>query len=113
MAILTDGRSFTQRNKIFALGLQSFPVFISSEWSETKPSLGRFLEIQKSFKAEQYIYVGDNPSKDFIAPNELGWLSFGIQDNGRHIHDQEIEKTIINQPTYWISSLKDLKKHIC
>jgi len=113
IAILTDGRSVTQRNKLVALGLAAIPALISSEWGETKPSIGRFLEIQKSFEAEQYIYVGDNPSKDFIAPNRLGWTSFGVRDNGRHIHKQEVEKSELNQPTYWVDSLKDVESFIC
>lgn len=113
VVILTDGRSVTQRNKISALGLADLPAFISSEWGDSKPSVGRFQEVQKSFNAEQYIYVGDNPSKDFIAPNHLGWLSFGVRDNGRHVHNQQILKTNQNQPTYWVNSLKELEKYIC
>lgn len=109
VVILTDGRSVTQRNKLAALGLGAIPAFISSEWDGTKPSIGRFLEIQKKFEAEQYIYVGDNPSKDFIAPNRLGWISVGVRNNGRHIHSQEIAKDDLNQPTYWVSSLNEIE----
>ena len=36
--------------------------------------------------SNKYIYVGDNVDKDFIAPNELGWLSIGLMPNPSFIH---------------------------
>ena len=29
-----------------------------------------------------YVYVGDNPKKDFVAPNRLGWLTVGYKRGG-------------------------------
>lgn len=39
VAILTDGRSITQRLKLEALGLLEYPLYISEEYSSNKPSV--------------------------------------------------------------------------
>jgi putative hydrolase of the HAD superfamily len=106
VAILTDGRSVTQRLKLAALGLTDFPVYISEEWNSEKPHLKRFLAIQERWKNKNYIYIGDNLKKDFIAPKELGWITIGLQDDGRNIHPQnEMDATC--HPKYWIKNLTE------
>lgn len=108
-AILTDGRSVSQRLKINALGLSEWEVFISEEWGKPKPDRTRFEYIMNNVDASQYIYVGDNPNKDFISPNQLGWITVGVRDNGRNVHPQK--KMLLNQynPKYWIDNLHQLK----
>lgn len=41
--------------------------------------------------ASGFMYVGDNPKKDFIAPNALGWETVCLLDDGRNIHKQEFD----------------------
>ncbi len=88
IVILTDGRSVTQRLKLEALGLMRFPVYISEEYLSEKPNLFRFEKIMSDYSAEHYIYIADNPAKDFIAPKMLGWETCGLLDDGRNIHSQ-------------------------
>jgi len=37
---------------------------------------------------ENYIYIADNPNKDFITPNKLGWTTICLLDRGQNIHKQ-------------------------
>jgi len=109
VAILTDGRSFSQRAKLKALGLSQFPAYISEEYGDQKPSSTRFEAIASDISAKQYIYIADNPEKDFLAPNKLGWQTIGVIDNGKNIHSQ-IVKGLPNEylPSFWIHSLSEL-----
>lgn len=77
-ALITDGRSLTQRNKIKAAGLYSFfdnsDIFISEETGHDKYDPDNFLSVMKKFAgAKEFHYVGDNPPKDFLHPSKLGW----------------------------------------
>lgn len=115
IAILTDGRSITQRLKLMALGLERFEAYVSEEWQESKPSLKRFNAIKDKYpKAKRFLYVGDNLKKDFIAPNALNWLTVGVRDQGRNIHSQSIN---VDSPTclpkVWINNLSELNQILC
>lgn len=114
VAILTDGRSVTQRQKIKVLGLTDIPVYISEEYASEKPASYRFELIMKEMPANRYVYVGDNPKKDFIAPNTLGWLTFCLRDKGKNVHSQETEGMDAKQmPNFWIDSLDETLGLVC
>ena len=74
--MITDGRDFQQQNKIDALGIEQMfeKVIITGAYGVEyfKPHPRAFVEIAGQ-QPEQCIYIGDNPSKDFIAPAQLGW----------------------------------------
>lgn len=110
VSLLTDGRTITQRNKIKALGLQEFPAYISEEFDNAeKPNPLRFEFIQQLHGNCEYIYVGDNVNKDFITPNNLGWKTVGIQDDGRNIHSQKKIVSEQSRPHIWLQSILELK----
>lgn len=114
VAVLTDGRSVTQRLKINALGLSNLPAFISDEHGAMKPDPLRFKLIEKEFPDKNYIYIGDNPAKDFLAPNSLDWKTIGLKGDQRNIHSQDVttlDKSYL--PDCWLSELKELKGFIC
>lgn len=83
MGLLTDGRSLTQRNKIKALGIEKYfdKIIVSEEFGSEKPNENNY----KIFMDEdfEYFYVADNPKKDFIVPNKLGWRTVMIEDDQR------------------------------
>lgn len=110
MAVITDGRSRTQRTKIHALGLNTLlsAILISEEIGYTKPHPEAFLRLQESFPSRRYTYVADNTAKDFLAPNQLGWATVCLLDNGRNIHPQTFDLPTDYLPRHRITTLTDL-----
>ena len=95
IGLITDGRSLTQRHKIEALGLSAYMdeenILISEETGHEKPSEVPYRHFMTRYPAcTYYYYVGDNPAKDFSAPDRLGWTSICLLDDGRNIHPQEL-----------------------
>jgi putative hydrolase of the HAD superfamily len=112
IALLTDGRSVAQRNKINSLGLENIfdYVSISEEIGFEKPSLEGFKLIEDKFNRTDYIYIGDNFKKDFIAPNKLNWKTICLIDNGKNIHsNHNTDLKIENNSDFFIYSFKELK----
>jgi putative hydrolase of the HAD superfamily len=108
-AILTDGRSFSQRAKLSALALADVPVYISEEYGDQKPSHFRFEAVMRDMPNKQYVYVADNPKKDFVAPNRLGWKTIGVIGTEQNIHRQYHENISGEYlPSMWVRSLHDL-----
>lgn len=114
LAIVTDGRSVTQRNKIRALGLDRLvaprDIFISEEVGADKLSGEAFVMLDESCPAElPKIYVADNPAKDFLIPNRLNWRTVCLLNCGRNIHPQQFESVEARfRPSEKISSLAEL-----
>lgn len=111
LAIITDGREQTQQNKIEALGLTAYmsAVVINDNFKHLKPNKYSYRQIEKQFGSDcEFFYVGDNTSKDFVAPNALGWTTVCLLDDGRNIHQQSLDGLSEHLPQLSISRLKDL-----
>lgn len=109
LAILTDGRSVSQRLKLKVLGLAHLPVYISEEFASAKPMPERFNRIMSDWPAQHYIYVGDNPAKDFVAPNKLGWTTFCLRGDSRNVHAQDPgDYPLAMAPSKWITDLSEI-----
>ncbi len=81
-AVITDGRVEGQRAKIKALDLEKYVerIIITDELGGIefrKPNEKAFVMMQEHFSVpfEEMVYIGDNPKKDFIAPQKLGMES--------------------------------------
>ncbi len=89
LGLITDGREVTQRNKIAALGLDRYiakdMIFISGVYGEGKITGKAMREIMERNPGERYMYVGDNPEKDFVRANEYGWTTVGLIDSGNNV----------------------------
>lgn len=113
LALVTDGRSVGQRNKIEALALERYfapeDIIISEEFGSDKHSAANFKAIEKNHPgAESYFYIGDNPEKDFYQPNLLGWHTIMLEDvNHVNIHRQDNAPSIDHMAQYAIESLSD------
>lgn len=117
LAIITDGRSRTQRNKINALDIaEYFPphnLFISEETGHEKTELYSWQQIVHQYpNARQFIYIADNPAKDFIMPKKLGWLTVGILDNGNNIHPQDLQLPDTHMPHIWLDDMPALTNYL-
>lgn len=118
LAIITDGREITQRQKIEALGLAKWIsedfIFINEEPKHFKPNRFSFdrlmLHCYEQFPDSDftYYYIGDNPLKDFLAPNQLGWESVCLLDDGRNIHKQDITNIEALQTVVTINRIHDV-----
>ncbi len=94
IGLITDGRSVQQRNKIEALGLNRWiideDILISEEFGSEKPTPANYEYFMKRYpECDEFMYIGDNLNKDFIAPNALGWQTVCLKDDGRNIRKQD------------------------
>ena len=110
MSLITDGRSITQRNKLRALGIESFfkNIIISEEVNSEKPSQFNFNMVMNNKLAVNYIYIADNPKKDFITPNKLGWTSICLLDKGQNVHSQNFDLPKVFLPQFFINSFQEI-----
>lgn len=89
LGLISDGPARMQRNKLHALGLDGrFDAVVLTDDlgpDAGKPSEKPFLEIQRRLHVppEACCYVADNPAKDFLAPNTLGWRSIRYLRDGQ------------------------------
>ena len=85
VGIITDGRPEGQRNKLEALGLSLDDVIITDELGGIqfrKPCdiAFRIMMTRWRLNPADIVYVGDNPAKDFQAPQQLGMRSLWFRN---------------------------------
>jgi len=93
IGIITDGRSVTQHAKIKALGLDEFvcasDIVISEEIGADKNTDIPFRTLMsRHADEEKWLYIGDNPAKDFHWPNMMGWTTVMLENDGKNIPRQ-------------------------
>ncbi len=114
MCLLTDGRSVTQRNKIEALGLACWfspdDILISEKFGHSKPSMECYQYFINRHPDAEFVVIGDNPAKDFITPNKLGWTTICLCSNGQNIHDQKLDVEKSYLPKHSINNLSEIKR---
>lgn len=115
LALVTDGRSRTQRAKIGALCLREFfhndNILISEDVGADKTTPVPFRLLMERFPGEErYVYVGDNPAKDFLWPNRLGWITVQLlHPEGESVHpSRRPDLPAEYQPQYRVNSLAEL-----
>jgi len=85
LALLSDGYLISQQRKIEALQLASWMdrIVLTDELGREywKPDHRPFAMLESAFDLPGALcaYVGDNPSKDFVAPNRLGWRTIMVR----------------------------------
>ena len=85
IALVSDGPFVAQDAKVKALKLETLisPIVLTDVLGRDawKPSPRGYLEVFERLGGSHsnYIYIGDNPTKDFIAPNALGWRTIRIR----------------------------------
>ena len=109
-SIITDGRSISQRNKIKALGLYDLVknIIISEETGFEKPHLNNFKILNRIYSNKKLIYIADNTSKDFLAPNSLNWDTVCLINNGQNIHPQDFNLNIDYLPKIKVNYLSEI-----
>ena len=105
ISLISDGHYIMQMNKFNTLGLEDwikYPIFsdyLHTNKNEEKP----FQVVMGHFGVkERYIYVADNPLKDFAIPKALGWRTLRFR-NPRGIY-----RDISNTAELEVESRKEL-----
>ncbi len=83
--IITDGRPEGQRAKLDVLKIKVDYIIVTDELGGVefrKPNKVAFCQMKErlSIPFGRMVYVGDNPLKDFIAPDELGMKSIWFRN---------------------------------
>ncbi len=94
LGLITDGHAKTQHAKIAALSLASrFGHIIATgalgpdrAFHKPHPHAFELMETALGKAGDRFVYVGDNLSKDFVAPNALGWTSIWIDRPSHRPH---------------------------
>jgi putative hydrolase of the HAD superfamily len=123
LALITDGPVPAQSGKIAALGLTPrFPtLFITDSWGidYRKPHPHAFRSVMERYgglSPSQFIYIGDNPKKDFVAPKHLGWWTIRIRrELGLHFDAPETEESRVDRTILSLDELlfDNLTKGLC
>lgn len=113
LGIITDGRPQGQWNKMRALGLESLVdyIIVTDELGGEafrKPNPAAFEKMREALALEygEMVYVGDNLSKDFVAPQALGMQACWLRNpDGLYFSEQVTDSsiTIINDITEVLS----------
>jgi putative hydrolase of the HAD superfamily len=82
LGLITDGHAKTQARKVTALGLAPrfaeiiYTGALGPDRAFHKPHPRAFEKMEQALRrapSDRFVYVGDNPLKDFVAPNAMGW----------------------------------------
>jgi putative hydrolase of the HAD superfamily len=95
LGLITDGPAVQQWAKIDALALRPRfdQIIVTSEcepglerageaagasYAKPHPYAFEWISARLSARPQDCVYLADNPAKDFVAPNRLGWLTVRI-----------------------------------
>jgi putative hydrolase of the HAD superfamily len=86
LGLITDGTHAVQKSKVSALGIAGYFRSIvytgaigGREMSKPHPRAFEVARDALGKPGDRFVYIGDNPSKDFQAPNAMGWTTIMIQ----------------------------------
>lgn len=113
LAIVTDGYAAVQRRKLRALGLDRRfrEIVVTDELGRGcwKPHPAAFERVMRRFGGapDSFLYVGDNPRKDFLAPKQLGWRTARVRRAGGEHCDYAA--TVAEEAEFTVGDLQDLR----
>lgn len=111
LAIVSDGYLIVQKNKIASLDLSTLfdSIVLTDQWGQDfwKPHRKAFDYLMESFnlKSEEILYVGDNPSKDFIFGKTVGIYTVQLLSNGVYKNEDYLDGFT---PSFQIHNLDEL-----
>jgi putative hydrolase of the HAD superfamily len=113
LGLITDGTVGVQQSKVRALGLQKrFGEIIYThglggrDFAKPHPAAYEAMMDALGPTQDRFVYVGDNPAKDFVSPNRMGWTTVQI------IRPQRIHASAVaadgGAPHHIIETLREL-----
>ncbi len=113
LGLITDGQAEVQSSKVNALAIAGrFHHIIYTHalggraFSKPHPLAFEQMEQALSGQVGRFVYVGDNPAKDFVVPNARGWISVQVLRPQR-IHARA-QPAIGGQAQYVVEQLTEL-----
>lgn len=86
LGLITDGTHTVQQSKVRALGIENRFAYLGytsalggRAFHKPHPLAFERAEAVLGQPGDRFVYVGDNPSKDFVAPNARGWTSVQVR----------------------------------
>lgn len=114
LGLITDGTETMQSSKVRALRIAGyFHEIIMTDGlggrSFRKPHPLSFERMEAALPASdaQFVYVADNPAKDFVTPNARGWISIQVKRPAPGTHDPD-KVAEGGAPSHIISDLRAL-----
>jgi putative hydrolase of the HAD superfamily len=113
IGLITDGSHGVQMAKVRALGIEPrFQHIVYTHalggraFSKPHPRAFELTEAALGGPGDRFVYIGDNPAKDFVAPNARGWTSVQVERPHR-IH-KLAETANGGEPQHVIDDLRQL-----
>jgi putative hydrolase of the HAD superfamily len=117
VAIVSDGPAASQSRKADALGLELFaePIILTEVLGPEfrKPNPAAFQRIEQTRPASVFLYVADNPAKDFAGPQQLGWTTVRVRRPGGLHYASDNISTIPDYEMPDCTELPHLISHLC
>lgn len=111
VAVLTDGPSQVQQNKVDALGLDALvdAVILTDAGggrATWKPSPWGYEALEQRFGSASYVYVADNVEKDFVTARTRGWHTIELRRTDRMYTRRAVGPEY--EAERWIADIADL-----
>lgn len=113
LGVISDGPLKSQQAKVKSLGVNELipDIILTDTWGrefwKPHPLSFEFLAKEWGLENDQLVYIGDNPSKDFIAPKRLGWRTIRLKIQGQlHYDKQPLNDAAA--PDYVLNSVQEL-----
>jgi putative hydrolase of the HAD superfamily len=113
LGVVSDGFLQSQQAKVRALGLETLvdTIQLTDKWGKDfwKPHPRAYERCAEELKLShsELCYIADNTVKDFIAPNELGWLTIKINIPGQQYSSLKVG-SLSQRPDYSIRSYNEV-----
>ena len=115
LGLITDGHHHVQAKKVTVLGIAAhFREIVYThalggrQYAKPHPRSYEMVEAALGTHGDLLVYIGDNPSKDFIVPNQRGWISIMVErPEFRRIH-ANAEVAPGGAPQHTLASLRQL-----
>jgi len=120
IGLVSDGYLTVQQNKFNSLGLAKYfdAIVFSDQWGREnwKPSQRPYVEVLKQLQVEPHnaIYIGDNPTKDFLGANQLGMSTIWLNLNQEYSQlKPPTEEHKANEDCKSLTQLADILDRLC
>jgi len=115
LGLISDGTERMQARKVAALGIAAhFAEIVYTHalggraFAKPHPKAYETIEAALGSGTDHFVYVGDNPSKDFIVPNARGWTSVMVDRPGHARIHAGAQVAAGGAPQHVVASLAEL-----